>query len=320
MVKKGILLLQEARQEHQDEMKKLAPNYELVWEEEDGYSNDFPEENIEIIYGWGAVGNKIIDNKDNQVKWIHTSSSGVDYLPLDKLNEQGVRVTNVSGIHSVAIAESVIAMMLYRSRGLDYSVKQHERKEWKDLTQLFELNNQTMLIIGTGNIGKEVARLAKAFNMRTIGINRSGQEVEHIDELYTQENLFEHIHKADVIVNILPLTKETKYLYDMAFFKKMKKEGTFINVGRGPSVKTDDLIQALKDGELAFAGLDVVEEEPLPSDHPLWDVENVLITPHISGVLEDYSQSVFSIFSPNLKAYVAGQPFELNQVDLKKGY
>lgn len=320
MVKKGILLIEETRPEHVKKIQEIAPDYELVYKEEKGYTNDFPEENIEIIYGWGDAGRRVIENKNNQVKWIQTASAGVDYLPLEQLKEQGTYVTNVSGIHSIAIAESVIAMILYRTRGLDYSVQKQREKEWQDIEQLFELKNQTILIIGTGNIGKEVARLAKAFGMKTIGINRSGRPVENIDELYTQKDLFNHIHKGDVVVNILPLTHETKHLYDKDFFKEMKKEGIFINVGRGPSVKTDDLIEALNNEEIAFAGLDVVEEEPLPSDSPLWDTKNVLITPHISGVLEDYTQSVFTLFEPNLKAYVDGEEFVSNQVDLDKGY
>jgi len=262
----------------------------------------------------------LLEQEGNGVKWIQASSAGVDYLDFPLLKKQGVRVTNASGIHRVGIAESVIAMILFKSRGLLESVQAEQKKQWAPMDQLFELKDQTILIVGTGQIGQELARLSKAFGMHTIGINRSGRPVEHIDKLYTQDSLFEHIEKADIVVNILPLTPQTKHLYNKDFFMKMKQTATFVNVGRGPSVKTDDLIHALKEGWFSYAALDVFEEEPLPSDSPLWKMDNVLVTPHISGVLEDYMGSVFAIFEENLVAFSKNNKLPTNQVNLDTGY
>lgn len=320
MTKKGILLIQDTTDENKAEIRKIAPDHHLVeWTDGQLPEGTSPAD-IDIIYGWDAKAKKVVEAENSQLKWIQASSAGVDYLDLNRLQKQNVQVTNVSGIHSIAIAESVFAMILYKTRGLLYSVHQQRKKEWTPLKQMYELHTQTILIAGTGHIGKEVARLAKAFGMTTIGINRSGRPVENIDHLYTQDQLFTHVPEADIVVNILPLTKETKNLYNKDFFKKMKKEAMFINVGRGPSVHTEDLVEALKNGELAYAGLDVVEVEPLSENSPLWEMDNVLITPHISGVLEDYAGSCFSIFKENLQAYIANQPFPLNNVDLKEGY
>ena len=318
--KKIILLIQETTKENEEKIKEEAPDFEVVRFENGKLPNHISPEDIEIVYGWDSSLNELIKRDDNSVKWIQVSSAGVDSLDFPLLEEKDIRVTNVSGIHSVAIAESVFAMIMYKTRGLLFSVNHQRKKEWGSLKQLFELRDQTILIAGVGSIGKEVARLAKAFGMNTIGINRSGKPVEYVDALYTHSQYGEHIDEADMIVNILPLTKETKHLYDKAFFKKMKKDALFINVGRGPSVKTEDLIEALDNGEVGYAGLDVFEEEPLPKDSPLWEMENVLITPHISGELEDYSASCFSVFKQNLASYVKDKELVLNNVDLKKGY
>lgn len=320
MTRKGILMLDEKRAEHEEKIRKIAPDYTIVRKEEDGFTDDFKAEEIEIIYGWGPAGKEVLELENNSVKWVQAASAGVDFLDFDRLKKQGVRVTNASGIHKIGIAESVIGMILYQSRGIRESVNAQSNKEWIKINQLFELKGQTIMIVGTGHIGQEVARLSKAFVMKTVGINRSGRPVDYIDELHTQDDLLQHVPEADIIVNILPLTEQTKHLYNKEFFRQMKQTGLFINVGRGPSVKTEDLIDALNEGQLAFAGLDVVEEEPLPSNSPLWDMENVLLTPHISGVLADYMGSVFAIFEENLVEYVQTGNLLVNEVDLDRGY
>lgn len=319
MSKKTLLLVEATTPEQKQAIKQAAPDYEILSFKEGHSLETLSSSKIEIIYGWDSTLTNLI-KQTNQVKWIQTASAGIDYLPVSLLEEQRVRVTNVSGIHSVAIAESVFGMILYKTRGLLFSVNHQKKKEWGTLTRLTELKGQTMLIAGVGHIGKEVARLAKAFGMQTIGINRSGGKLPNIDELYTQNEYATQVSKADVIVNILPHTEKTDHVYDRAFFKKMKKEALFINVGRGASVNTNDLIKALQAGEFAYAGLDVFEEEPLPATSPLWEMENVLVTPHIAGQLNDYGASCFSIFHTNLVSYVADRDLVVNQVDLSKGY
>src|SRR5699024_12271673 len=171
-----------------------------------------------------------------------------------------------------------------------------------------------MRIVGAGKIGVQLGRVAKAFHMDTIGINRSGRKIENMDEQYTQKELAKIIHKGDIIVNILPLTKETTHLYDETLFSKMKEGVVFINVGRGESVDTSALMDALDHGKVRCAGLDVFEEEPLPENHPLWGYEQVLMTPHIAGRVESYPKHIFPIFMKNFEAYVQDEELPENIV------
>lgn len=320
MGKKGILALHELTEEQKETIQKIAPDYELVETKEDELVSDFPLEAIEVVYGWGALGEQVAFKEGSRLNWVQTASAGVDYLPLEQLEEREVALTNASGIHSTAISESIFAMLFNHTRGIGHALLKQQEKKWDPVESLVELKNRTMMIVGTGHIGKETGRIAKAFGMKTIGINRSGREVDYMDELFTQDDLSQHLKKADVVVNILPLTEQTEHFFNRDLFKEMKNSAIFINVGRGGTVRTTDLIDALDNGELAHAALDVFEEEPLPEDDPLWDREDVLITPHFSGVLEDYEASLFPIFEENLKAFVEGKELPRNVVDYKKGY
>lgn len=319
MKEKGILLLKEMKPQQLEELEKMASDYEVIkgWDNE----SDFPTEKIDILYGWDKEkGQTLLEDEKSQLKWIQMPSAGVDYMDLDLLAKKDIRLTTASGIHSVPISESVLGMLLAYVRGIQQSIRQQTEKQWEEPTGMEELNNKTIMIVGTGHIGKEVGRLAKAFNMKTIGINRSGRNVETMDEIYQQKDLIDHVDEADVLVNILPLTDETKHFFDQKIFSKMKEGSLFINVGRGPSVKTEDLIAALQNGPVAFAGLDVFDEEPLPKESPLWEMENVLITPHISGIAEHYKTRLFMIFKENLQAYLEGEALPRNLVDYNKSY
>lgn len=311
-----ILTWRNLTAQQEEKIKELAPDYKLIssLEEADNL------EDIEVVYGWKSEdGNKLIDHSANQVKWIQVASAGVDYLDQEKLKKQDILLTNSSGIHSNGIAESVFGMLLNYTRGMDISLKAQLKSEWISVDTLLELSGKTMMIVGTGEIGKQTGKVAHAFDMKTIGINRSGGEVEHMDEQYTQDDLENVIGHADIVVNILPMTDETDKLFDKNLFKQMKDQSIFINVGRGGTVDTDALLEAL-DSNIAYAGLDVFHEEPLPNDHPLWNREDVLITPHIAGRLEDYSKSLFPIFEKNLKAYMNGEALPINLVDYTRGY
>ncbi|MDZ5757561.1 phosphoglycerate dehydrogenase [Carnobacterium maltaromaticum] len=320
MKNKGIWLLQETTPEQLQRVKDLAPNYEVI----DGFSDstlNFPAADIEIVYGWSsAKSDFLLENKDSHLKWIQAKSAGVDTMNLSLLNEKNIILTNASGIHGVPIAESVFGMLLADTRGIKKAINQQTNKVWSQTESLVELKGKTMMIIGMGQVGKEVARLAQAFGLNVIGVNRSGNPVTEVSEIIKQDQIPKHIKRADFVVNILPLTSETTNYYDDSFFTSMKKGAGFINVGRGPSVDTDALIRQIKNGQIGFAGLDVFKEEPLAKDSPLWDLPEVLITPHISGVAEHFKKRLFAIFEENLTAYVAGEELPRNVIDYKHNY
>ena len=320
MKNKGIWLLQETTPEQLHRVKELAPDYEVI----DGFSDstlNFPAADIEIVYGWSsAKADFLLENKDSHLKWIQAKSAGVDTMNLSLLNEKNIILTNASGIHGVPIAESIFGMLLADTRGIKKAINQQTNKVWSQTESLVELKGKTMMIIGMGQVGKEVARLAQAFGLNVIGVNRSGNPVTEVSEIIKQDQIPKHIKRADFVVNILPLTSETTNYYDDSFFTSMKKGAGFINVGRGPSVDTDALIRQIKNGQIGFAGLDVFKEEPLAKDSPLWDLPEVLITPHISGVAEHFKKRLFAIFEENLTAYVAGEELPRNVIDYKHNY
>ena len=298
-----------------DELKEVASDYKLIYDIEEAK----PEE-TEIILGWSKNLVPLIEADDSIVKWIQYPFAGVNSLPLDLFEEKDIIITNGSGIHQYAVAESAIGLLLGLTRNIMTSARNQLKEEWVDSKNLYELHGKTMLIAGAGKIGVHLGQIAKGFGMKTIGINRSGRDIENMDEQYVQEDLKDVIGKADIVVNILPATKETHHLFNADMFDKMKTEVVYINVGRGESVDTDALLTALDNDKVLFAGLDVFEEEPLTKGHALWSHEKVLITPHIAGRVENYPKHLYPIFKENLESFLQGKELSTNKVELESGY
>lgn len=314
-MKKSILVIQELYPEQIEELKEKASDYKIVESIEEADAST-----VEIIIGWSDDLIPLIENEASNVKWVQFAYAGVNTLPLKLFTEKGILLTNGSGIHANPVTETIIGLILGMTRAIVRSAKYQENKEWSHGSNLYELAGKTMLIVGAGKIGVQLGKVAKAFNMHTIGINRSGREIENMDDQYTQKELADVIHKGDIVVNILPLTEETNHLYDEDMFSKMKDGVIFINVGRGESVVTEDLLAALDNGKVSRAGLDVFEQEPLPEDSPLWSHEQVLMTPHIAGQVESYPKYIFPIFMKNFEAYEKGEELPENLVKLDSGY
>src|SRR5690625_19375 len=312
---KSILVVQELYPEQIDELKEKASDYKIVESIEEADAST-----VEIIIGWSDDLIPLIEDEASNVKWVQFAYAGVNALPLKLFTEKGILLTNGSGIHAKPVTETIIGLILGMTRAIVRSAKNQENKEWSHGSNLYELAGKTMLIVGAGKIGVQLGKVAKAFNMHTIGINRSGREIENMDVQYTQKELADVIHKGDIVVNILPLTEETTHLYDEDMFSKMKDGVIFINVGRGESVVTEDLLAALDNGKVSRAGLDVFEQEPLPEDSPLWNHEQVLMTPHIAGQVESYPKYIFPLFMKNFEAFEKGEELPENLVKLNDGY
>ena len=314
----NILLLFKFRPEHIEQIREAAPDYTITSSSADKLDAE-QLRSAEIVCGWHPSLSQVIED-GSKLKWVQTSSAGIDRLPLDELEKQGVFVTSASGIHPISMAETFFAMLLAFSRNLHHAIRHQAKREWSPSQQYEQLAGKTIGIIGVGTIGTEMARLAQAFGMHVLGVRRSGAPVTVVDEMMSMDGLDEVLSRSDVIVNVLPYTDATHYLFGAERFKLMKPNALFFNFGRGPSVDTDALVTALQDGTIAGAGLDVFETEPLASDHPLWEMDNVIITPHIGGWTDQYKQKMLDIFLPNLRAFVAnGQP-TVNLVDYKVSY
>ncbi|MCS6723485.1 NAD(P)-binding domain-containing protein, partial [Proteus mirabilis] len=182
----------------------------------------------------------------------------------------------------------ILGMIFAHTRKIKESILAQEKSEWISPTQMSDLNQKKVMIVGTGHIGERLAEILKVFQTNITGVNRSGREVSHFDQIIKQDDLLNHISEMDIVVSLLPDTSETHYFFDKAVFSQMKKGVLFINAGRGGTVNTEDLITYCENETIGFAGLDVFEVEPLPKTSPLWKLDNVLITPHSSGATDQY--------------------------------
>jgi phosphoglycerate dehydrogenase-like enzyme len=251
--------------------------------------------------------------KAANVKWLHTFSAGVDSPFFIQLMEKGVRLTNSSGATASPIAQTAILYMLALSRNARAWFRHQDKREW-ERHEFDELDGARLAVIGLGPIGLEIARLGVALNMEVEGIRRTPQGNEPCPT-YGFDSLNEVIGRADWVACALPLTPDTKDLFDDARFATFKKGARFINVGRGELVSEPALITALKSGHLAGAGLDVFATEPLPADSPLWDFDNVIVTPHSSGGSTTSGLRAEKIFVENLRRYINNEPMR-NEVNL----
>jgi phosphoglycerate dehydrogenase-like enzyme len=274
----------------------------------------------EILITYGEdLTNKHIE-QGIHLKWIMVISAGLDKMPFQAIQERNILVTNVKGIHGIPMAEYAIAMLLQVSRQAKVLYENEKKHKWDRTVRMTEITGKTMLVVGAGAIGQEVARLAKAFRMKTIGISRSGRQTDYFDEMFPIENFQEKLPEADFVISVLPSTHETKHLIREEHFQLMKESAIFLNIGRGDVVDEKGLISALKKKEIAHAILDVFAKEPLPEDHPFWDMENVTVTPHLSGISPQYQPRAFEIFEHNLNKYLNGDTDLRNIIDPNRGY
>jgi len=224
-------------------------------------------------------------------------------LTTDELSR--VTVTSASGVHAGPLAEFVILGLLAFTKGLPRILVDQTERRWEHYP-MPELRGQTILIVGFGSIGEEVGRLARAFGMHVIGVNRSGRSASpHADEVYDSGRLRDLLPAADALVLTLPSTDETRMMIDSDAFQRMRPGTVLVNVGRGGVVDEGALVSALREGRLRGAVLDVFATEPLPSNSPLWDMSNVLITPHTAALSRLENARIVELFSENLKRYLA---------------
>lgn len=300
------------------EFKNKFPQVEFIVDKDDSDESLLDLADIWVTYGFQMKKGRIERTKN--LKWIMTYGAGVDKLPAEEIINKDILVTNVSGIHRHAMAEQVFAYMLAHARKFSEFNRQQIQGEWDRDIKPLSLYGKTIGIIGVGAIGQEIARKAKAFDMTVLGVRRSGKNVEFVDEMYSMEGLSKLLEKSDYIVMILPLTSETRYILDRAAFEKMKEGSYFVNIARGEVVDTEALLWALKEKKISGAGLDVFEEEPLPKDHPLRYMDNVIITPHIAGIFPGYLSRANKIFLHNLDAYLNNNGEMINIVNMEMGY
>jgi phosphoglycerate dehydrogenase-like enzyme len=320
--KPGKVVVFVDRPERLEGLRAAAPGVEIVAV---GSEKEAMEAVADADILLGSCAEEIL-SQGPRLHWIQVYSAGVDRCIGNTGLERGDRIlTNGQKIASPALAEHAIAMMMTLVRALDvYHANQldgtWQRDVGMDRREFMELEGRTVLVVGLGGIGTQTAKRAHGLGMRVIATRSSRREgPPYVDYVGLADETLELARQADVVINTAPLTEETRGMFDAAFFRAMKPTAYFVSVGRGASTVTDDLVAALNNGEIAGAGLDVTDPEPLPEGHPLWTTPRVLISPHTAGRSDKGSDRLYLLVAENLRRYVAGEPL-LSVVDLERGY
>ncbi len=257
------------------------------------------------------------------LRWVHTMTAGVEHVvrPLSErpLLGEKIIITNAAGIFDVPIAEMVLAWILAIAKRLPDFLAQQRAHQWR-LLRLREASDLTVGIVGLGSIGSEIARRCHVVGMRVLATRRHiDRGSPFVDQLFTPDRLFELLVASDFVVIAVPLTPETHDLIDARALRQMRRDAWLINIARGAIVDQAALVDALAQGWIGGAALDVFEEEPLPATSPLWDLPNVLITPHNSWSTPHFKRREAELFLDNLERFLRGEALR-NVVDLSRGY
>ncbi|MFC0273796.1 D-2-hydroxyacid dehydrogenase [Metabacillus herbersteinensis] len=280
---------------------------------------ELTEADVILTYGEDMTSEHIQNAKN--LKWIMVASAGIEKMPFEELEKRNILVTNAKGVHKTPMAEYCLAMMLQISRQAKRLAENQRDQKWDRRVEMQELYGKTLLVIGAGAIGSEISRMANAFGMSTIGLNQNGQDVGCFDETYPLSQLDYLLSGADFVISVLPSTEKTKGILTYEQFKKMKNTAIFINIGRGDVLIEKDLIAALNEGEIHHAVLDVFIKEPLEREHPFWSMGNVTVTPHLSGITNEYLPRAFEIFKQNLSLFLNGTHDQMrNIINLNRRY
>ncbi len=273
------------------------------------------------------------------LRWVQAQSAGIDMMYNTPIWRSEIAITSANGVHSVQIAEYVLGMLLSLVHHFPAAYRLQSEARWPGMQEKStfttrELRDKTLGILGYGAIGREVARLASAFGMRVLATRRTGRPAAFDGwtlpgtgdpdgsipaRFYDLNELHEMLPACDMLVLALPLSAQTRHLIGQAEFALMRPHVFLVNIGRGPLIDHDALVEALREKRIRGAALDVTEPEPLPADSPLWHMENAIITPHISGLSAYYYERLVELFAENLRRYLAGEPL-LNLVQRELGY
>jgi phosphoglycerate dehydrogenase-like enzyme len=304
-----------------EQIRQVSPGIQ-VWTaaELERDPSGYREAEVAVITGWLEQERL---REARALRWAQTVGAGVERLLTPEVVARGdLVITNASGIHAQPIAEHAFGLLLSFARNLHLAAARQHEAQWQSQPyreSLRTLEGKTLGVLGLGAIGQRIATIGAAFGLRVIGLRRTPVPVAGVAEVYGPVDLHRFLTQSDLLVNILPLTAATRGWIGAPELAALPRGAFFVNLGRGGTVDTPALVEALRSGHLAGAGLDVTEPEPLPSDHPLWRLPNVIITPHYSGAQPEYFRRLGELFLQNLRRYVRGEAL-LNVVDKHAGY
>lgn len=312
-----ILVLARVEERHLEMIRAVDPRIRITATVDTDRALEVAPQ-AEVIAAW-QIPDAVME-RAGRLRWIHATAAGVDTLLFPAVVEGKVMLTSSVGIHTVGLPEHVMTLVLAFSRRLHVAVRHQIAHRWDRASCIGdEVAGRVLGVLGLGAIGRALAERAAAFGMVVIGTKRTPQPIPHVERVLPPEGTDEVLRDADYLVVLLPLTPQTRGFVDARALGLMKRTAVLINVGRGPVVDEAALVAALRAGVIAGAGLDVFEREPLPADSPLYDMENVIITPHVSGASRTYFDRAIPLFCDNLRRYLDGAAM-LNVVDPARGY
>lgn len=315
---KKVLCVLPVAQRHKEKLERAGKDCEFTYVSADAVTDDQIAA-AEIIIGC-VPADRI--RASERLELLQLNTAGADpYIVKGVLAEKTV-LTNATGAYSKAVAEHALASCLMLQKKLHLYRDAQKRHEWTDFGTVTSMSDATVLVVGLGDIGRHFASLCRALGAYTIGVKRrSGEKPDCVDEMYTMDALHELLPRADVVFSVLPGTKAVYHLYTDELFDLMKSSAIFINCGRGGAVAGDELYRALSEGKIASAAIDVTEPEPLGADSRLWELDNLLITPHVSGYyhLPETFERIVDIAADNLERFTNGRELK-NIVDFATGY
>ncbi|MEX2451791.1 MAG: D-2-hydroxyacid dehydrogenase [Rhodospirillales bacterium] len=303
-----------------DALMKKHPDLSCVRiDSDDDVRRECPDADVFIVAGshYNKKVAGILNEHAKKLRWIQATSDGLDKFVIPGIPD-GVMITNTSGTKGSTIAEHAMGLLIALHQCIPEFERMRVTRQWDRVTvrpKIGSIEGQTIVTAGYGTIGKEVARKAKAFDAYVIALNRSGKNDGEADEVFTVDKLRDILPKADALFMCMPFTKQTQGLIGAAELALLKPTAVVINVARGELIDTDALVAALKNGQIAGAGLDVIDPEPLPADHPLWDFENVIISPHAAAHGGPLYERMSELFADNIERFMKGEPLR-NVVNL----
>ncbi|CAB1254971.1 phosphoglycerate dehydrogenase [Clostridium sp. MT-14] len=297
-------------------IKKLGYDVKIVGENGARYTENMKD--TEVLLCYDPFKTLDISGMKN-LKWIQLFSIGIDQLPMDVVKKNHILITNNKGGYSIPMGEWIVLKILEMLRHSRRFYENQRNRLWKLDTGILELWGKTVGFIGTGSIAKEAAKRLVAFDVKIVGLNTKGEDVAYFNQCFSSEQIKDMLKLCDIVVITIPYTKKTCHMIDGSAFRAMKNGVYIVNTARGSIMDESAFIENVKNKKILGAALDVVEEEPLDKDNPLWEFENVIITPHNSWVSERADIRRFNMIYNNLKRYVSGDKLD-NLVDVYRGY
>jgi len=312
----NILVLNKLADRHRAAIAAAAPGATVTTTDLEHAGEYIADTDILVTWGWMDIRSLYLAAP--RLKWVHALSAGVEMLTFPEIQASDTILTNSKGIHGIPLSEHVFAMILAFSRGFNLLFRRQQEKKWERVPT-DEVHEKTIGIVGLGSIGREIAKKAKGLGMEVVATKREMTAEIFVDKLYRADQLHEMLGVVDFLVVALPLTEETTGLFTLKEFAAMKPSAYFFNIARGAIVRETDLVEALRRGLIKGAGLDVFAAEPLPEDSPLWEMENVIISPHIGALSPYYLDRAVKLFVDNLTRYTQNREM-FNIIDKAKGY